>query len=39
VCEAFVEAKSTKVGKAVPLDEPGGIRGSVDAKTGLLELF
>lgn len=25
MCEAFVEAKSIKVGKAVPLDERGGI--------------
>jgi hypothetical protein len=39
VCEAFVEAKSTKVGRAVPLGEPGGLKGSADAKTGLLELF
>jgi hypothetical protein len=39
VCEAFVEAKSTKVGKAVPPDKPSGLRGSADAKTGLLELF
>ena len=37
--EAFVGAKFTKVGKAVPLDEPGGLRGSVDVEARSLKLF
>jgi hypothetical protein len=39
VYEASVRDKSTKVGKAVPLDEPGGLGRSVDVKAGSLKLF